>query len=241
MAEAATNISNITVIDGGRKLSEKETELGREVSIIEEQASKVVVTDDESLQAAVNLTSEIKKRQTTVTDFFEPMRKATKEAYDSVLARKKDMLDPLKKAEAILKNTIGTYQIEQDRKRREQEEAMKRALQAQMESQLSAAAAAEANGDSAAAADAMADAVALESASVVGLAPAPAKVKGLSTSYDWEIASIDDGIVPISINGMMIRPVDVKAVTKLAKATKGAIQIPGITFRKVAKTSIRKV
>lgn len=241
MSEAAQKIDSVFVLEGNGNNQSREEALGKEISLIESQAESIVIVDKSTLEIAVSLVAEIKKRIEEANEFFEPMRKATYEAYNSVLARKKNMTDPLKKAESILKKSISDYQTRQEEIRLEEERKAREALRSQIESKMEEAVSAEKNGDSAAADNAMGDAAALESLSYVGTpATAPEKVKGLSTKFDWEIADIDERLVPISVNGVMIRPVDTKAILKMAKATKGQIQIPGVTFRKVAKTSIRK-
>ncbi len=69
---------------------------------------------------------------------------------------------------------------------------------------------------------------------------APPKAQGVSQSKDWEVVSIDGAQVPITFNGMELRPVDDKAVIRLIRASKGQIQIPGVTYRETIKTSIRR-
>ena len=54
------------------------------------------------------------------------------------------------------------------------------------------------------------------------------KVTGISTSKTWKIKSIDASKVPISFNGVELRPVDTAAVLRLVKASKGQISIPGV-------------
>ena len=62
----------------------------------------------------------------------------------------------------------------------------------------------------------------------------------MSYQKDWEITDIDLSKVPTSIAGVLIRPVDTAAVMKLIRASKGAIQIEGITYRETAKMSFRR-
>ena len=66
------------------------------------------------------------------------------------------------------------------------------------------------------------------------------KTKGVSNARDWELESIDHEKVPIVFSGMVIRPVDEKAVMRLIRASKGTIQIPGIRYRETVKVSIRR-
>ena len=70
-------------------------------------------------------------------------------------------------------------------------------------------------------------------------AAATPKVSGVSTSKDWEIVEIDPKAVPLAVAGIELRPVDQAAVMRLIRASKGQIEIPGITYRQVAKMSFR--
>ena len=92
--------------------------------------SSVVVASEEGFVLAGELTKQVKAMQKQVTEYWEPMRKSTYEAYTAVNQHKKEMLDPLASAEKILKRKMSDYTMEQERIRREQEEAMRKALMA---------------------------------------------------------------------------------------------------------------
>jgi len=68
---------------------EEENKLGRQVSLIEQQASSVVVTSEEGFVLAGELTKQVKAMQKQVTEYWEPMRKSTYEAYTAVNQHKK--------------------------------------------------------------------------------------------------------------------------------------------------------
>jgi hypothetical protein len=68
----------------------------------------------------------------------------------------------------------------------------------------------------------------------------PPKAQGVSQSKDWEIIGVDAETVPIEFMGVTLRPVDEKAVARLIRAIKGKARIPGIEYREVIKTTIRK-
>ena len=61
---------------------------------------------------------------------------SAKKSYDEVLAHRKEMIEPLEKAEKIVKTKVNEYSAEQERKRREQEEAMRRLAQAEIDRHL---------------------------------------------------------------------------------------------------------
>ena len=78
-----------------------------------------------------------------VTDFFKPMKDSAYQAHKAVCDREKTMLKPLQEAEKILKKSMSAYYQEQERKRRELEEKMRREAEAERERKLNEAAALE--------------------------------------------------------------------------------------------------
>lgn len=219
----------------------EEKKLGMEVSDIEAQAGALVIQNDDDYRSAGEFGRLLKQKVAEVTKFFKPMKDSAYQAHKAVCDREKAMLAPLRSAEQIIKKAMGTYTMEQERKRREQEEAMRKAAQEESERKLREAIALEAAGDAEGAEAAMADAEVMDEASRYAVAaPVKPKAQGVSTSKDWEIVSIDGKAVPLAINGVEIRPVDRAAVMRLIRASKGKITIPGIVYREVAKMSFRR-
>ena len=90
------------------------------------------------------------------------------------------------------------------------------------------------------AAAAIEEAEIIDSATVaVPLAPTK-NVKGVSSSKDWELVSVNESKVPIDVAGTIIRPVDTGAIMRLIRASKGTIQIPGVSYKEVVKMSVRR-
>lgn len=211
------------------------------VTGLEAAAYNLVIDSDERYNQAAAFLQRIKTQQKTVTDFFEPLRKATKAAYDSVLSRKKDMTTPLDQAEKVIKGKMGDYQRKAEQARREQEEKLRKAAEAEREKAFAAAVVAEASGDALGAEMAMMEAEVMDDAAAVATVHLTIpKSKGISSRKGWEITGIDPGKVPVTLNGVVIRPVDEKAVMALIKASKGTIQIPGITYRETAIISAKR-
>lgn len=236
MNEAAVFGNNALVLD----TKEEENKLGRQVSLIEQKAESVVVNSDDGFAYAGELTKQVKQMQTKVTDYWEPMRKSTYEAYKSVTDHKKEMLDPLAAAEKILKKKMGAYTLQKERERREREEELRRQAEAEMNRKLEEAAKAESTGDAFGAEMAMTEAEVMENvATTAVIKPEAPVMKGVSTSKTWKITKVDSATVPTHVQGVEIRPVDEKAVLRLIKATKGAIKIPGITFEEDVTISVR--
>ena len=200
----------------------------------------MTVTSDEEYASAGEFTKSVKKMQKKVKEYWEPLRVSAKATYDDILARKKQMLDPLESAEKILKSKMGAYSMEKEKKRKAQEEAMRKLAEQEMARKLEEAAKAEAAGDSLGAEYAMAEAEVMEDVSISGgiRSQAP-KADGVSQSKTWKITSIDSSLVPVTFSGVEIRPVDEKAVMRLIKESKGTISIPGVQYEETVSISIR--
>ena len=218
-----------------------EQQLTQEVTDIEFRAESFVIQTPEDYEAAGEFGKLLKQKAAEVTGFFKPMKDSAYQAHKAVCDREKAMLTPLKNAEKIVKKTMGDYLMEQERIRREAEEAARRAAEEERERKLKEAMALEAAGDKEGAEAAVEEAVVMDEATGYSVpAPVKPKVSGVSTSKDWEITGIDTVKVPVNFNGMELRPVDQAAVMRLIRASKGSIAIPGIAYREVAKMSFRR-
>ncbi len=217
-----------------------EAEMSREVTAVEERAGQITIATQSDYEDAAAFGRLIKQKSAQIIEFFAPMKKSAHEAHQNICTREKEMLAPLIAAEKTVKQVMGNYVMEIERKRREEEERVKRLAEAEAEKKLQEAMALEASGkkDEAEAALMEADIVDSASRNVVVEAQ-KIKADGTSSSIDWEITAVD-GKVPVDFAGMCIRPVDTKAILKLIRASKGQIKIPGISYKSVAKLSFRK-
>ena len=248
MNDAKTIGSNALVLDTAEEnvtvMNAEESKLGKEVSLIEQRAEAVVVASVADFEDAGLFLKQIKQAQKQVKDYWEPLRVSAKKSYDEVLAHRKEMIEPLEKAEKI-ENYYGLEQPVSGRELYErglaQEEAMRRLAQAEIDRHLNEAAEAEANGDAVGAEYAMAEAEMMEGVSIAGgVQHQTPKVKGISQSKTWEIceSECDWSKVPVSLIGIELRPVDKAAVLRLIKMSKGQVEIPGIKFRETYTTSV---
>ena len=218
-----------------------EQQLTQEVTDIEFRAESFVIQTPEDYEAAGEFGKLLKRKAAEVTGFFKPMKDSAYQAHKAGCDREKAMLTPLKNAEKIVKKPMGDYLMEQERIRREAEEAARRAAEEERERKLKEAMALEAAGAKEGAEAAVEEAVVMDEATGYSVpASVKPKVSGVSTSKDWEITSIDTAKVPVNFSGMELRPVDQAAVIRLIRASKGSIAIPGIAYREVAKMSFRR-
>ena len=220
--------------------SAEEKSLSSTVSMIELKAEAMQVDSDLSYSAAAEFLKQIKSAQKKVKEYWEPLRVSAKRAYDDVLAKKKEMTEPIENAEKTLKRKMSDYTMEQQRRAREEEERLRREAQAEIDRKLEEAAKLEEQGDAAGADFAMAEAEVYDQyAAVVAVKPQQPKISGVSTSKTWKIKSIDASKVPVFFNGVELRPVDTAAVLRLIKSSKGQISIPGVEIAEDISMSVR--
>ena len=224
----------------GQPTGENELAIREEVSGVTIQVEGMIVDSEDAYQMAAELGTAIKTQAKKVAEFFAPMKKRASDAHKEICAREKMMLPPPQAAEKELKDKMGTYRLEEDRKRRAAEEAARQAaLEEQRRKEAEALALAE-QGREDEAMSALAEAEVAENVAKTGVyAPAPQKVSGVSVTKDWEITKVDPDKVPIEIAGAVIRPVDEAAIMRLVRATKGGIKIPGVEFTEKARMSFR--
>ena len=206
-----------------------------------ELASRVatmVITTDDQYREAGEIGKEIKRRQKMVTELFAPIKEAANKAHKAACAREKEMLTPLNQAEQAVKRAMGTYAMEQERKRREAEEAARRRAEEEARRLLEEAQKQEEQGNKEASAAALEEAVVMAETPVVAAAPVPV-AKGVTQKKAWDIVVENPAAVPVEVMGVVIRPVDEAAIKKLVNASKGAIKIPGIKVVEKMQTILR--
>lgn len=220
--------------------TDEEKMIGEEVTDFELKAEFMVIKTNDDYTKACEMTKELKRIQKKVEEYWEPMRKSTYDAYSRVNAHKKEMLEPCKNAEKILKGKITNYTMEQERIRLAREAELRALAEAEKEKKIQEAIEADNNGDAFGAEFALVEAEVIDNAISNGLVKEDVqKVKGISKTKAWKITGIDLDKVPSEIMGMVIRPVDEKAVMDLIKMSKGKIVIPGIKYEETFNISVR--
>ena len=221
--------------------AEEEKALSQSVSEVEKMAASIVITSDTDYQKAAEFGRMLKQRNTQVTEFFAPMKKAAHEAHKNICDREKAMLDPLRKAEATIKNIMGNWVMEQERIRRAEEERLRKQAEEEAARKFEEAIRLEEQGKSQEAEAVASTAAVIDSvAKNIAVVADKPKADGVSTTKDWEITDIDSSVVPCCFGGINIRPVDEAAVKRLIKASNGTVEIPGIKFRAVARMTFRR-
>lgn len=236
------NETTVAVISAAEvEQTEQEQVLSRAVSEIEFQAGAIIIDNEQDYQNAASFGRMLKQKSSDVKEFWKPMKDAAHRAHTEICNREKAMLQPLVNAEKILKETMGAYVAEQERKRREAEEAARKAAREEADRKLQEAIELENKGDKVTAAAVIEEAEIMdEAAATVAVAAEKPKASGVATKKDWKITSVDSSKVPASVAGVEIRPVDMAAVMRLIRMSKGKIHIDGIEYEETVQMSFRK-
>jgi len=212
-------------------------ELQNEITELGTRTEELRITDQQSYEQAVEIGREITGKIKAVKEWFAPMKEAAHKAHKAVCDQEKAMLGDLEKNKKIIAREVARYATEQDQIRQKAETEAKILRDQERTALLEKAAELDAQGKTVEAEMMLTDAALVEAASPV--TGAMQKTEGVQFREDYEIEVENAHLVPCVIMGVEIRPVDLAAVKKLAKATNGEIKIPGIRIRKV-KTAIIK-
>jgi len=193
------------------------TQIEQEVST-ELSKPTIAVVSQESYMLANDVIARFQGVKKNIQEFFAEPKKKASEAHKAICAMEKKMLAPVEAKIAELKDeTTRWYAAEQERIRAEEERRRKDA-----EELARLAAEAEQTGDTDMAQEAVLAATLAESS--VTVMP---KVQGTSMREAWRAVVTDITQVPREY-----LVVNQSALDALARATKGAVNLPGVKFEK---------
>lgn len=203
-----------------------------------EQARYLNITSAADYEAAAEFTKQVKALSKRIKDYWAPLKKAARDAWQSLVDREKELLKPLEQAEAEVKTKMAAYQRkvqEEERAARELAEKLKRE---EAERLLAEAAKAAEQGNEMESEILLAQAEIMEASQPAVQMQTP-KATGVSTRTLYRARIIDESKVPVEVAGVVIRPVDLAAINKLAQASKGRIQIPGVEVYEEKSVAVR--
>ena len=215
-----------------------ENEQKSSVVKIYEQAQMLTINTAQDYDGAAEFTKQVKALSKRIKDYWAPLKKAARDAWQSLVDREKELLKPLEQAEAEVKTKMAAYQRkvqEEERAARELAEKLKRE---EAERLLAEAAKAAEQGNEMESEILLAQAEIMEASQPAVQMQAP-KATGVSTRTMYRARIIDESKVPVEVAGVVIRPVDLAAINKLAQASKGKIQIPGIEIYEEQSVAVR--
>lgn len=170
-----------------------------------------------------------------VVDFFKPMKQSADDAKQKILDAEKLMLAPLQQAEVLMKKAMLDYQREQaaqaeHERRRLQAEAdqLARKERERLEKEAARLKTPEKKEER------LEQAVAVVTP-VIHVPSAVPKVSGVSFRRSWAVASVDKAALILAAaqnaNLDVYLTVDMTALRKVGNATKGELNIPGVTWK----------
>ena len=203
-----------------------------------EQAKLLSINNALDYDGAAAFTKQVKTLSKRIKDYWEPLKKSARASWQSLVDREKELLTPLDQAETEVKKKMAAYQRkvqEEERAARLLAEKLKRE---EAERLLAQATEAADQGNE------MESEILLAQAEIVeGTKPAVQIQKptatGVSTRTLYRARITNEKQVPVEVAGVVIRPVDLSAINKLAQASKGKVQIPGIEIYTEQSVAVR--
>jgi hypothetical protein len=202
-----------------------------------EQIKDIQITNDDENKNAGEFLKQIKTASKNIETYWKPLKESAKKAHSDLCEKEKQMLNPLKEAEIQIKAKMSVYILEQEKKAREKEEAIRKAQQEEALRQLAEAEKLRAEGNETEAQVVEEIAFATDETKTI-VKPETQKQEGISYQIDYKITVTDNLKVPTFLNGIEIRPVDLSAIKRIVKMQKGQVQIEGI---KIEEEKIVKV
>lgn len=188
-------------------------ELEEKTDLIVTEARELKIQNEEQYKEAGELLKKIKAFEKEVERQLEPIVKKAYHAYKATLNLKKEQLEPLKKAEKLIKNKMTEYYAEQERKRLEEERRKREELLRQEEERRLKEA--EETGD---------DSV-LDKPIILPKIKSDKALKqeGISFQEVWKFRIVDKSKVPEEY-----KIIDEKKIGAVVRAMKQNTNIPGI-------------
>lgn len=203
-----------------------------------EQAQCLTIATASDYDAAAEFTKQVKSLSKRIKEYWEPLKKSARASWQSLIDREKELLTPLAEAEAEVKSKMVTYQRkiqEEERAARLMAEKMKRE---ETERLLEQAADEAEKGNEIESEILLAQAEIMETVKPAVRIQRPTAT-GISTRTMYKARITNEKLVPVEVAGVTIRPVDLAAINKLAQASKGNLQIPGIEIYTEDSVSVR--
>ena len=199
----------------------------------------VLIEDDASFESAAEYVKAIKAQVKKVTEFFKPMKEAAYRAHRHICERENMMLEPLKNADGVMQKAMGGYMRIKEIERQRAEAEVRRLAEEEAYRKLQEAEKLASEGKHEEAKAMEEDAMVVDSAvSAISLQADMPKVKGVYQTVDYVVTVTNSMLVPLSMNGVEIRPIDMKALKQLAKMSKGKVQIPGVVITEEIGTRV---
>jgi septal ring factor EnvC (AmiA/AmiB activator) len=198
-----------------------EQEITQEIISVKADASSLKVVDNDTYLQASELLKSLKELEKRIKDYFKPLKEQAHKAWKAVCDRENAEIEKLQPSMRYLNTQLTQYNLEQERKRQEEEARLRReAEKVEEERRLQEALEAEKTGNIKEAEAILEEKTFIPSPIVEKTIP---KVKGQTMTTIWRWRVIDVNIVPREY--MQVNEI---AVNQIVKALKSKVNIPGI-------------
>lgn len=190
---------------------------------------------------AVKISGKIGGLKDKIAAYYSPKKKAAHEEHKKICKEEKDALEIPNRAEKLLNGAIKTYldNLKQQAETRSKE--FNEELEKQIQGYLEEATLRQKEKDFVGAEILLKQAELCEKSKNAISAELEPDVTGkIKDTCDYEITIENLSAVPVELAGVLIRPVDEKAVKSLIKKSNGTIVIPGIKYEKVTSIKVKK-
>ncbi len=215
-----------------------ENEQKSSVVKIYEQAKILTINSPVDYEGAAEFTKQVKSLSKRIKDYWAPLKKSARASWQSLVDREKELLTPLEQAESEVKKKMAAFQKKVQEEERAARMLAERLKREETERLLAEATKAAEQGNEMEAEIILAQAEIIETSQTAVQVQAP-KATGVSTRTLYRARIVDESKVPVEVAGVVIRPVDLAAVNKMAQASKGKIQIPGIEIYEEQSVAVR--
>lgn len=203
-----------------------------------EQAQILTIATAQDYEGAAEFAKQVKKLNKRIKDYWEPLKKSARASWQGLVDREKELLNPLDQAETEVKKKMAAYQKKVQEEERAARLLAEKLKQEETERLLAEATKAAEQGNEMESEILFAQAEIIETSQSAIQMQAP-KATGVSTRTLYRARVIDETKVPVEVAGVVIRPVDLPAINKLAQASKGKVQIPGIEIYEEQSVAVR--
>jgi hypothetical protein len=201
---------------------------------VRDEAKAIQIVDQETYNAAAAKFEAVSALEKQITEHYAPMKTAAHEAHKKVCAAEKSMLGPVSEAKQILSRAIGTFDREQEALRRAaelklEEEARKRAQEEAEKLALDAID----HGASEEEINSIVEEAVSAPLPVVHAAPTYQRASGVITRETWRAELVS---LPVLIKAAAENPsafqqyltVNLPAANAAARNQKSAFKVPGL-------------
>lgn len=206
----------------------EEVGLEQQALTIADEAKSIAIKDQQTYDLAAEKFKAAAALERQIVDYHAPLKQKAHEAHKAICSAENALLLPIRQAKQVLSRSIGEWDAEQDRIRREEQRRLEAEAQRRADEEaLAAAIDAEQSG-----ADAEEiEAVLSSPAPVQKVSAAPTYTKQVSTRESWsaEVVSLPSLVKAAAANPALLcyLQANESALNAAARAQKNVFSVPG--------------